>query len=223
MTQRMRLVSIQVGQPTVYGHAGAEDPLDRPWHTGFFKQPVSGPVRVGRTNVEGDGQANRRVHGGPDKAVLAYPAQHYAAWRQELDLPDLPYGAFAENFTLADLDEQGVCIGDSYAVGTVRVQVSQPRQPCDNIAHRWRIESLTKQVEVTGRTGWYLRVLEEGIVEAGQAITLIDRPAAEWTIARASGVMRTRRQAPDEAVALAELPWLSEAWRQTLRSTPLRA
>src|ERR1700694_551199 len=92
-----RLVAIQVGLPTVHGTADAVDPLDQPWRTGFFKAPVAGPVRLGRTNLEGDGQANLRVHGGADKAVLAYAASHYPLWRLELDLPDLPYGAVGED------------------------------------------------------------------------------------------------------------------------------
>jgi MOSC domain-containing protein YiiM len=169
--------------------------------------------------VAGDGQANRKVHGGPDKAVLAYAEHHYAAWRVELALPDLPYGAFAENFTVQGLDEQSVCIGDVYAVGGARVQVSQPRQPCVNIAHRWRIRSLTQQVETSGRTGWYLRVLDEGLVEAGQPVELVERPAPEWSVERATRTMRERHQAPDAATALAALPWLSKVWRHTLAAT----
>jgi MOSC domain-containing protein YiiM len=212
------LVSIQVGKPTVHGQKDAADPLDRPWRTGFFKEPVCGPVWVGRTNVTGDGQANGRVHGGPDKAVLAYAERHYAEWRVELGLPDLPYGAFAENFTVRGLDEQSVCVGDIYRVGEARVQVSQPRQPCVNIAHRWRIPTLTQQVETSGRTGWYLRVLEEGLIEAGQAIELLDRPSPEWSVARATSVMRERQAAPDAAAALAALSGLSAVWRRTLAS-----
>jgi MOSC domain-containing protein YiiM len=173
-------------------------------------------VWVSRTNVAGDGQANRRVHGGPDKAVLGYAERHYADWRIELAMPELPYGAFAENFTIRSLDEQSVCVGDIYTVGDARVQVSQPRQPCVNIAHRWRIRSLTQQVETSGRTGWYLRVLQEGLVEAGQTIELLERPSPEWSVARATDVMRERHEAPDQAAALAALPWLSAVWRRTL-------
>jgi len=216
MNGQARLVGIQVGRPIVHGHKDAQDPLDQPWRTGFFKSPVSGPVWLGRTNLFGDGQGNRRVHGGPDKAVLAYSANHYPAWRREMSKPDLPYGAFAENFTVDGLVEDTVCIGDVYRVGDARVQVTQPRQPCQNITHRWRIERLTECVEETGRTGWYQRVLDEGIVEAGQTVTLLDRPSPLWTIARATGVMHRRHTAPAEAAALAALPWLSEAWRSTL-------
>jgi MOSC domain-containing protein YiiM len=207
----------------VHGRPEAEDPLDQPWRTGFFKSPVEGPVWLGATNLFGDGQANRRVHGGPDKAVLAYAAAHYPLWRQELGLADLPYGAFAENFTVAELDEDVVCVGDVFAVGEARVQVSQPRQPCSNIAHRWRIADLTERVEATGRSGWYLRVLMEGVVETGQPVELLERPSPNWTVSRATRTMHQRHTAPDEAAALAALPWLSEAWRSTLGRRHARA
>jgi MOSC domain-containing protein YiiM len=211
-----RLVSIQVGLPTVHGEAGALDPLDQPWRTGFFKTPVAGPVRVGRTNLAGDGQANLRVHGGEDKAVLGYAASHYPLWRTELSLPNLPYGAFAENFTIAGQDEAQVCLGDIYAVGSARVQVSQPRQPCSNITHRWRVPRLTEQVAATGRHGWYMRVLDEGEVEAGEPIVLLEQPTPAWTVARAMRAMQQRSVDRVEAAALREVPALSDAWRKTL-------
>jgi MOSC domain-containing protein YiiM len=179
-----RLVSIQVGLPTQRGDPTSSDPLDRPWRTGFYKSPVSGPVWVGKTNVQGDGQGNLRVHGGPDMAVLAYAAAHYPLWRAELDVPDLPYGAFAENFTISALDELTVCVGDIYAIGSVQVQVSKPRAPCSNITRRWKIRGLTERVGATGRTGWYLRVLQEGEVVAGEPLVLLDQPSPELTVDR---------------------------------------
>jgi MOSC domain-containing protein YiiM len=209
-------VSIQVGLPAVHGEPGADDPLDQPWRTGFYKTPVAGPVWLGRTNLVGDGQANLRVHGGPDKAVLGYAASHYPIWREELEQPDLPYGAFAENFTITFLDESNVCLGDQYAIGGARVEVSQPRQPCANITHRWKRPGLTQRVEETGRHGWYMRVLTEGEVVAGLPIVLLERPCPDWTIARASQVMRRRSVDREEASRLRQVPSLSAAWRQTL-------
>jgi MOSC domain-containing protein YiiM len=210
------LVSIQIGLPTVHGEPGATDPLDRTWRTGFFKTPVDTPVWLARTNLVGDGQANVRVHGGPDKAVLSYAASHYVAWRAELNVPDLPYGAFAENFTVSVLNEGNVCLGDIYAIGGARVEVSQPRQPCSNISRRWKIPDLTRRVELTGRHGWYMRVLTEGEVTPGDSVTLLERPTPEWSVARATSTMRERLTHPDEAARLLEVSSLSAAWRQTL-------
>jgi MOSC domain-containing protein YiiM len=211
-----RLVSIQAGLPEVHGEPDAVDPLDQPWRTGFFKAPVAGPVRLGRTNLAGDGQANLRVHGGEDKAVLAYAASHYPLWRAELGLPDLPYGAFAENFTIAGQDEGQVCVGDIYSIGSARVQVSQPRQPCSNITHRWRVKGLTERVAATGRHGWYMRVLDEGEVVAGEPVVLLERPSPDWSVARATYAMQHRTVDRAEAAALLEVCALSDAWRKTL-------
>ncbi|MGH2369464.1 MAG: MOSC domain-containing protein, partial [Chloroflexota bacterium] len=162
-----RLLSIQVGQPQTLGAEGARNPMDRRWTSGIFKQPVAGPVRLGWTNLELDAQADLSVHGGPDKAVCVYAADHYAYWRTNLRRADLPYGAFGENFTVAGMDETEVCIGDVFAVGQAQVQVSQPRQPCWKLARRWRVRDLAARVERMGYTGWYFRVLAEGIVAAG--------------------------------------------------------
>ena len=214
-----RLISIQVGLPAVHGAPGAQDPLEQPWRTGFFKSPVGGPVHVGSTNLAGDGQANLKVHGGPDKAILAYASSHYPTWRVELNAPDLPYGAFAENFTVTFLNEANVCVGDVYCVGSAVVEVTQPRQPCANITHRWKRPGLTERVRATGRHGWYLRVLQEGNVEAGEPLRLLVRPFHEWTIARAFDVMTHRRRRSEEAASLAQLPSLSEAWREQLQDS----
>jgi len=207
------LASIQVGKPKSLGDPAAANPVDQPWTTGFFKSPVPGPLWLGSTNLEGDGQADLRVHGGPDKAVLAYSAGHYPRWNKELDRGDLPSGAFGENFTLEGLAEANVCVGDVFDVGEARVQVSQPRGPCWKLARRWRLADLPARVLKSGRTGWYLRVLREGEVEAGLPMTLIERPFPEWTIARVNEVAYRTRD-PGDAARLADCASLAAGWRQ---------
>jgi MOSC domain-containing protein YiiM len=173
---------------------------------------------LGQTNLVGDGQAAVGIHGGPDKAVLGYAASHYPLWRLELEWPDLSFGAFAENFTLDGLSEETVCLGDVYAVGEAVVQVSQPRSPCWKIARRWQRPDLTERVEATGRTGWYHRVLQEGAVEAGQPVTLVERPFPEWNVRRVAATARNRKAEPAAAAELRALPALSAAWRHGLAS-----
>src|ERR1700746_2504362 len=136
------LYSIQLGTPKNYGLENAIDPHDLPWTTGFFKTPVEGPVFAGSTNLSGDGQADLKNHGGIDKAVLAYSADHYPKWRDELWIPDMPCGAFGENLTIAGWGEESVCIGDIFRIGPVIFEVSQPRQPCWKLARRWRRHEL---------------------------------------------------------------------------------
>ncbi len=210
-----RLESIQVSLPKEIEASHAPDPAGNSWTTGFFKEIVAGPVWLGRFNLVGDGQADRRNHGGADKAVLVYTALHYAAWREELRVPNLPYGAFGENFTVSGLDEGSVCVGDRYAIGAAQVEVSQPRQPCWKIAARWQMTDLTARVEASGRTGWYVRVLAEGAVEANDEVLLLDRPNPDWTVSRAASVMR-HQQDRNDAAALAAVPGLSDAWRERL-------
>ncbi len=210
------ILSIQVGLPRQHGTEGAADPMERPWRTAAFKEPVEGPVWLGATNLAGDGQANLQVHGGPDKVVLAYAAAHYPAWRTELNLADLPYGSFAENFTVSELTEEQVALGDIYGVGEARLQVSSPRQPCWKNSRRWHVKDLSLQMQNNGRTGWYFRVIKEGNVEKGLPMQLLERPYPEWTVAYASEVMHRRRNDRELAAKLAACPALGESWRKTL-------
>ncbi len=200
----MRLQSIQVGRPR-FRVSGS----GRRWRTAFFKDPVERAVALRAINLDGDQQGDIRVHGGPEMAVLCYSAGHYPAWREELGLPEMGPGGFGENFTIAGADEWSVCIGDVLEVGDAVVQVSQPRGPCWKIAERWERPDLLKRVEASGRHGWYLRVLQEGTVEAGFDIRLLARPQEDWTVRRAADTYRWRKWRPEDAAALAAIPELA--------------
>jgi len=211
------LYSIQIGMPKSLGFENAVDTHDKPWTTGFFKSPIEGPVFVGGTNLAGDGQADLENHGGIDKAVLAYSAEHYLKWRDELRLPDMPCGAFGENLTIQGLSEESVCIGDIFQVGPVTFEVSQPRQPCWKLARRWRMHELLGMVVRNGRSGWYLRVLAEGWIEAGMLVVLTERPNPEWSVARANLILHHRRTDLSLTRQLAEVPRLADSWVGELR------
>jgi len=217
LDSRAILHSIQVGTPKNYGSEEAVDAHDKPWTTGFFKAPIAGPVFVGLTNLVGDGQADLKNHGGVDKAVLAYSADHYPKWRDELSLPDMPHGAFGENLTITGLSEESVCIGDIFRIGRVTFEVSQPRQPCWKLARRWRMHELVRLVVHNGRTGWYLRVLEEGCIEAGMPVEPIGRPNPAWSIARANRILHHCRTDLPLTLELAAVPALANSWVEELR------
>ena len=204
------LVSIRVGRPTtIHG--------DVRWATAFFKSPVSGPILLRFTNLEGDRQADLRVHGGPDKAVCVYSGDHYPAWRDELGRPDMGFGGFGENFTLSGQTEADVCLGDRYRMGEAVVEVSQPRGPCVKLARRWDRPDLPKRVVASGRSGWYLRVVQEGHVQARQPLTLIERPFAEWTIARVNDVTYGLRATTlEDSQELVRCPALARSWQRAL-------
>jgi MOSC domain-containing protein YiiM len=211
------LHSIQVGAPRSYGFEDAVNTHDKPWTTGFFKAPVEGPVFVGTTNLVGDGQADLKNHGGVDKAVLAYSADHYPKWREELRMPDMPCGAFGENLTIIGSSEESVCIGDIFRIGQVIFEVSQPRQPCWKLARRWRMHELTGLVVRNGRSGWYLRVMEQGWIDTQMPVTLIERPNPAWSIAHANEIMHHRRTDLRMTLELANVPGLADSWVQELR------
>lgn len=210
-----KLVSVQVGLPRQMGRDDATDPFDKPWTSGIFKSPVSGPVEIRRYGLVGDGQADLENHGGADKAVLSYSADHYPNWLPILGPDSATYGAFGENLTIQGLTEGEICIGDIWQVGDrVQLQVSQPRQPCWKLARKWRVRDLVEQVQQNGRTGWYWRVVQTGDVEAGQTLTLLSRTRPEWTIADANQAMHHRKSDRDAALVLAELPELAASWRR---------
>lgn len=221
------IVQVAVGMPRHYGSDEATDPMDKPWETGFFKQPVSGSVRLNRLGFEGDGVADLVNHGGEDKAVLCYSAEHYPVWRNEfqqidaiaerLSVESFGAGAFGENLTVDGLSEDSVCLGDVYEVGSATIQISQPRQPCWKLGRRWRLKQLTALAVSTGRMGWYVRVIQEGEVAANQDMTLVDRPLPEWPVARLNELFYHDRSNLKDAQEMADCILLAEAWRSEYR------
>lgn len=177
-----------------------------------------GPVRLGAANLEGDRQADLHVHGGPDQAVLAYCAEHYQDWRRELEREDVGPGGFAENFTISGLSEDTACVGDLFEVGDALVQVSHPRGPCWKIERRWGIPGLLRRVEESGRCGWYMRVVREGTIEAGQPMHVVSRPNPAWNIRRAARVMRKPGSDPQAAAELAAIETFPDRYRKRLFS-----
>jgi MOSC domain-containing protein YiiM len=214
----MRLDSIQVGQSRTYGTPGAEDPSERPWTSAIRKDPVEGPVWAGREGLSGDHQYDRKHHGGSERALLMYSADHYPLWRGEGGRKDVGPGGFGENLTVNGLSEDTACIGDVFRIGEVRIEVSSPRTPCVNVARRHGVPDLVTTIIQNHRSGWYLRVLSEGWLEAGMEVVLADRPYPQWTIRRTADVKRMRAELREEARLLAACPALQAEWRRKLRA-----
>ena len=210
------VLAVLTGVPVTVGTPLSPNPMERPFRSAIWKVPAEGPVHAGAEGLVGDAVANRKYHGGPDQALLAYSADHYSRWREEWGAP-LAFGAFGENLTVEGIDEETVCIGDVWATGGATLQVTAMREPCQTLARRHGRRGLEKMVWETGRSGWYLRVVEEGAVEAGLPITLLERPHPEWTVRRAGLVRRDRGRRPDEARALGALAEISDRWKATLR------
>ncbi len=183
--------------------------------SGIDKQPRAGRQTVGCTGLAGDEQADLRVHGGPDKAVLCYAWAHYDEWRRALPgctLLGTP-GAFGENLSVEGLDERGVCLGDRYAIGSARFVVTQGRQPCFKLNLRFGVPDMSRRVQDSGRVGWYLRVEAPGEVGAGDTIDLIQRPYPTHSVADILELIRSREVRPERLRPLLELP-LPASWRR---------
>ena len=176
-----------------------------------------GRVRVERLNVEGDRQSDLTVHGGADKAVYAYPAEHYVFWREELAGTNFPWGAFGENFTTEGLIEDSVRIGDQLRVGSAEFMVTQPRMPCFKLGIRFGRPDMVKRFLRSGRTGFYLAVTREGKVTAGDSVTLIRRHDFAISVAAIVGLYTADAANQDLLRQASELSALPEGWRNYFR------
>lgn len=204
-------------------YAGAIRPMPgdgRP--TGIFKVPVEGEVAIGHEGIVGDAQADRRVHGGPEKALHQFPAAHYARFAQAFPEAAARFvpGSIGENLSAADWTEEDVCIGDVYALGSARLQLNQPRSPCWKIDARYGVDGLTRRVAEQGIAGWYYRVLAPGRARAGDALRLLERAAAPISL-REYWTLRHAPRPPLEAIGrLIATPGLApdkrESWQQRL-------
>lgn len=207
----MRIVSVNVGTPRLVEWRG------RAVSTGIWKAPVEGEVPVRGHNLAGDGQADLEVHGGPDKAVYAYAHSHYGWWLAELGLDALPCGAFGENLTIDEFSEADIRIGDEYRAGTARLRVTQPRMPCFKLGIRFDRPDMPDRFLASGRSGFYLAIIEDGAVRAGDPVTRLHRESSSITVAEAAHLYAGR----DLDAALLrrgiETPGLPEGWRRRFR------
>ena len=198
----MQLLSVNIALPRPVEQQG------RTVLTGIFKEPVAGAVLLQREGLEGDGQADLKVHGGPDKAAYAYPVEHYAWWQEQLGREPFPHGQFGETLTVQGLLEHELAIGDRLRIGGALLEVSQPRTPCFKLGIKMCEENFPRRFQDSGRVGFYLRVIEPGSLCAGDDIELVSRHDPWHTVQelwRWSHLERNDRDAARRAVALAPL------------------
>lgn len=184
--------------------------------TGIFKLPVAGPMRIEREGLVDDQQADRRVHGGPEKAIHHFPQDHFrrfiAYFREDAD--KFVPGCMGENVSTLGWTENDVCIGDVFRLGSARVQLSQPRSPCWKIEAKHDVEGLMQCMDEQGVSGWYYRVLEPGQLQAGDTIELLDRNAEPLTLREYWNLKNARRPPLDRVRALIATPGFNEGQRQ---------
>jgi ferredoxin-NADP reductase/MOSC domain-containing protein YiiM len=206
------LVSVNVGLPRDVTWQG------RTVHTGIWKHPVDGPARVRRLNIDGDGQGDLAGHGGEQRAVLAYQLDSYRYWERELGRNDFGYGQFGENLTVDGLPDDEVCIGDRYRIGTALFEVTQPRVTCYRVGIRLADPQIPALLVSRRRPGFYLRVLEEGEVTAGNGITQVETGPEQMTVAEVDRLLYLPGH-PRHAVARAlRIPALSPGWKASFQA-----
>jgi MOSC domain-containing protein YiiM len=210
----MKLVSVSAGPPR-----------EVLWHgrivtTGIFKQPVEGRVALRQLNLEGDRQADLTVHGGKHKAVYCYPIEHYDYWKRELPGRELPLAVFGENFTTEGLVEDSVHLGDRFSIGSAEVIVTQPRLPCYKLGVRFQSDDMVKRFLASRRTGFYLAVIREGEVGAGDEIKVIARDTNAVPVSEIARLYIAKRyddddvRSVDRSLRVAALP---ESWKEYFR------
>lgn len=206
----MKLLSLNVGKPRKV------DTPRGPVLTAIWKFPIEGRATLRRFNLQGDQQADLRVHGGEYKAVYLYPSEHYAFWHAALPGMDLPPGMFGENLTTEGIDEREVHIGDRFRIGTAVLQVSQPRMPCSKLALKFGRPDMVRQFWLSGRSGIYFSIVEEGEMGAGDEIVPVSRVAHGITIAELVRLYREPNPDPGRIQVALDAP-LAGSWKTELR------
>src|SRR5699024_6571331 len=203
MTLEPYVHQLFLGKVKEVGKKDAINPMDRLWTTGMFKNSTSEKVWLSETGLQGDEVGDKKNHGGPEKALFAYPIGHYRYWR-EIQKIDMHYGGFGENMAVLEMDEFTVFLGDVYQFGDAIIQVSQPRNPCWRPARRYRRKELALQIQNTGKTGWYFRVLKQ-------------RPYTKWSIAATNEVMHQDKHDLVRTDELSRCEALAPGWREKLQ------
>jgi MOSC domain-containing protein YiiM len=212
----MRIVSVNVGRPRLVIWKGTQV------STGIFKDAVEGPVDVKRLNLAGDRQADLSVHGGPDKAVYGYPAEHYPYWRRELPLAELPWGVFGENLTTEGLSEDTLHIGDRLRVGSALLVVTQPRVPCYKLTIRFDRDDMIKRLIASHFSGYYFAVGEEGQLAAGSPIEIVERDPNAVKVSDINRLYYGQSHDHELLERVLNVEALPEGWREHLRQKALR-
>jgi len=204
----MKIISINVGRPQLVIWNG------EPVSTGIFKEPLAGRVMLRTLNLDGDRQADLTVHGGPEKAVYAYPAEHYDFWKREFPDMELPWGMFGENFTTEGMSETEINVGDKFRVGSAELMATQPRMPCYKLGIRFGRTDIIKRFLMSERSGIYFSVLKEGEVGAGDEFELLEKNASGVRVVDVTRLYSSDKKNVDllrQAIASDALP---SSWRE---------
>ncbi|MBI9051010.1 MAG: MOSC domain-containing protein [Anaerolineaceae bacterium] len=209
--EKIKLVGVQLATPITYVE---ED--QSTWTSSLVKKPVCHDVYLRTSHLAGNEQADLNHHGGKDKTLFAFPLEHICFWRDEVSLPDLPFGGLGENLTVMGVSEMDICIGDRFQLGEAFVEVSQPRLPCWKIGRCWGVHDLGKRMEEAGHSGWYFRTISEGSFSLADDLILTQRSQPDWTIAEVFRIITHPLANTERAKALLEVPEAAESMKTSL-------
>lgn len=211
-----KVLSVQVGRAKTYGDARSKDFLEKEWQSASFKEVSETPLYASFSGLSGDEVADKIHHGGVDKAIFANSYENYAHWASFLGFKHLPFGALAENLTMTGLHESNVMLGEIHQIGTALLQVSQPRKPCWKISRRWNHKAFTNEIFTSGFTGWYYKVLQEGIIGTGDEIRVIRHETPQISILEANEAFYEPEKYQSILETILEIPALALSYKESI-------
>ncbi|WP_263831713.1 MOSC domain-containing protein [Sulfurospirillum oryzae] len=212
-----KVLSVQVGRAKAYGDAQAKDFLEKEWFSASFKEVSQTPLFASFSGLSGDEVADKMHHGGIDKAIFANSYENYAHWASFLEVESLPYGALAENLTIKGLHESNVTLGEIHQIGTAILQVSQPRKPCWKISRRWNHKAFTNEIFTSGLTGWYYKVLQEGIIGSNNDVRVIkQKKTPQISILEANNAFREPERYRQILETILNIPSLASSYQESI-------
>lgn len=211
------VLSVQVGRAKTYGDARSKGFLEKEWVSASFKEVSQAPLFASFSGLAGDEVADKMHHGGIDKAIFANSYENYAHWASFLEVESLPYGALAENLTIQGLHESNVMLGDIHQIGTAILQVSQPRKPCWKISRRWNHKAFTNEIFTSGLTGWYYKVLQEGIIGSNNDVRVIrQKKTPQISILEANNAFREPEKYRQILETILNIPSLASSYQESV-------
>lgn len=211
-----KILSVQVGRAKTYGDAQSKDFLEKEWQSASFKEVSHTPLFAHFTGFSGDEVADTVHHGGVDKAIFTNSYENYAHWASFLEQKSLPFGALAENLTITGLHEQSVMLGEVHQIGTAILQVSQPRKPCWKISRRWNHIAFTNEIFTSGLTGWYYKVLQEGLIGSDDEVKVIQQKTPQISILKANEAFREPEKYKSILETILDIPSLASSYQESI-------
>lgn len=212
------LKALLVGKPQEYGDQAASEAIKKPWQSAIIKTAQNGEIYANKLGFEGDEVADKIHHGGTEKAVFANSLENYIVWEEFLGLQNLAFGAMGENLTISGLDENSVCVGDVHKIGSLVLQVSQPRKPCSKLSKRWANADMTIHIARTGLTGWYYRVVQAGSCRAGDLVEILERDPVQMSVMELNLLFHGSVRDEKMLAKFEQLTTLTPKWRDDLRA-----